>query len=480
MADLAWQYTENDQNKTVDQALINDVKEALYEKYIAPTRKTREHYIGIEIEMPILNLNKKPVDFRVIHRLTADFMQEFQFTVLGKDEEGNIYSAEDLKTGDIFSYDCSYNNLELSMGKERELHTIRERFTKYYSYIQSRLTKENYTLSGFGVNPYRGYNHNVPILNGRYRMLFHHLHSYKEYSLPMYFHEYPAYGTFCSASQVQLDVEYENLIETINTFTRLEPIKALLFSNSILLDEHEELLCCRDMFWENSTHGINSHNIGMYELEFHSVQELQKYIESTSIYCVERGSKYINFPPIPILEYFTKEVVMGEYYDGTKYCKIGVHPKLSDLNYLRTFKFEDLTYRGTIEYRSVCCQPIHDFMTVAAFHIGLTENLHGLTALLDQDQVLYHRGYNAGELRKLFNYRDFPSGFDKDQVYDLAQKIVDLAEDGLRKRGQGEEVYLAPLHERIRQRSNPSLYVLNAREQGVPLETIIREFAEIE
>ena len=30
-----------------------------------------------------------------------------------------------------------------------------------------------------------------------------------------------------------------------------------------------------------------------------------------------------------------------------------------DIRYLRTFKFEDLTFRGTIEYRSICLSLIH-------------------------------------------------------------------------------------------------------------------------
>lgn len=48
----------------------NLIKEALYQKYIEPTKKKRESYIGIEIEMPILNLDKKPVDFAIIHKIT--------------------------------------------------------------------------------------------------------------------------------------------------------------------------------------------------------------------------------------------------------------------------------------------------------------------------------------------------------------------------------------------------------------------------
>ncbi|MFQ9792099.1 MAG: hypothetical protein ACLRX7_01780 [Acutalibacteraceae bacterium] len=44
------------------------------------------------------------------------------------------------------------------------------------------------------------------------------------------------------------------------------------------------------------------------------------------------------------------------------------------MEYLRSYKFEDLTFRGTIEYRSACCQPVSECMCVAAFHVGLQEN----------------------------------------------------------------------------------------------------------
>lgn len=262
------------------------VREQLYRRYIEPTRKKRENYVGIEIEMPIVNLAKEAVDFEVVHQITHRFMEYFRFQESHRDEEGNVCSVSENIHGDILSYDCSYNNLELSMGKEKELFALEKRFSSYYSFLQKEFQKYHHTLTGMGVNPYRIYNHNVPIPNGRYRMLFHHLNSYKRYDLPMYFHNYPEFGTFSSASQVQLDVNYEDLLLTIGAFSLVEPIKALLFSNSVLLDEHEELLCCRDMFWENSTHGINPHNVGMFADGLESEEDLLSYIESTSIYCV--------------------------------------------------------------------------------------------------------------------------------------------------------------------------------------------------
>lgn len=460
----------------MDEALV---RERLYEKYIEPTKKSRENYVGIEIEMPIINLNKKAVDFAIVHRITDSFLKYFQFQPTGRDEEGNIYAAACPKTGDILSYDCSYNNLELSMGKEKELHSLYRRFTSYYQYLQQEFGKFHYTLTGMGVNPYRNYNHNVPIPNGRYRMLFHHLNSYKNYDLPMYFHSYPEYGTFSSASQVQLDVDYEELLVTMRTFSRLEPVKALLFSNSVLLDEHEELLCCRDMFWENSTHGINPHNIGMFDCELENMEDLISYIESTSIYCVERGEKYINFPPVKIMDYFQQPVIRGEYYDNGTYKSIDIQPRISDIQYLRTFKFEDLTFRGTIEFRSVCCQPIKDCMTVAAFHLGLKNRLNELDELLRDDHVLYHHGYTAAELRRMMNRRELPSFVEEEKLYDLAKKIVELAEMGLKERGWGEEEMLAPLYDRIASRENPAQRLLNCRMQGIDMEQMIAEYARI-
>ena len=116
----------------------------------------------------------------------------------------------------------------------------------------------------------------------------------------MYFHPHPEFGTFSSASQVQLDINYEDIPEVINTFSLLEPLKARIFANSVLLGEAEDYLCYRDILWENSTHGINPHNVGPYEYKFKDADELLDYIQSTSIYCTEREGKYVNFRPLSI------------------------------------------------------------------------------------------------------------------------------------------------------------------------------------
>ncbi len=457
-----------------------EVSQRLYERYIAPTEREREDFIGVEIELPLVNLNQEAVDFEYVHEVTDHFLAEFHFEVSGRDDEGNIYAAEDPATGDILSYDCSYNNLELSFGRARTIQEVSERFKLYFNYLQAEFNKKQHMLTGMGINPYRNYNQNVPIPNERYRMLFHHLASYREFfQSEMHFHRYPTFGAFSSASQVQLDVNEDNLIQTIRAHSLLEPIKALLFSNSVLLGEREDLICCRDMLWENSTHGINPHNIGMFDALPDNLDDLQAYLESESLYCVEREGRYVNFKPINILEYFRAESITGQYYENGEYHTTQVIPEIDDIHYLRTFKFEDLTFRGTIEYRSGCCQPVSDAMVIAAFHTGLKERINELDELLRNDYVLYHHGYTATELRKAFLTRKRPAYLNEDDLYELAKQIVDLAKEGLLLRGHGEEAFLKPLHKRIEKRENPAEHLLNSLANGVSLEEMIKEYGTI-
>lgn len=459
---------------------LQQIRQELFKRYIEPTKSKRREYAGVEIEIPIVNMSQNAVDFTVVHTVTESFIKHFDFTAVGIDDDGNVFSALNSENGDILSFDCSYNNLELSFGKEQNLYAVENRFLQYYTYLRGKFNEYNYTLTGMGVNPYRTINHNVPIPNERYRMLFHHLNSYKNYiDEPMYFHHYPEFGTFSSASQVQLDVEYGNLVQTLNTFSKLEPIKALLFSNSVLLGEDENNLCCRDMFWENSTHGLNPHNIGMYDCVFDSVEDVLAYIESTSIYCVERDNKYINFAPIRLDEFFSRKSVFGEFYDNGIYRRVEFKPMIEDLKYLRTFKFVDLTFRGTVEFRSVCCQPIKDSLCVAAFHLGLINRVDELSNLLENDSVIYHQGYNACELRKILSKRELPGFIDKKRLYSLAKQIVDVAYDELKSRGNNEEKLLTPLYERIDLQTNPAKHMLDLKNSGVSLQNIILEYSEI-
>ena len=458
----------------------NIIRDKLYREFIEPT-KEKKNFIGIEIEVPIINLNKEPVDFDIVHRITDSIQKKFNdFSPNGIDYDGNTFSLKNPNNSDIICYDCSYNNIEFAMGREKDLFTINERFITYYDYVKEEFEKHNYTLTGMGINPYRRYNKEIPIPSERYLMLYHHLKSFNKYNdIPMHFHDYPSYGMFSSASQVQLDVHYDDLVKTINAFTKIEPIKALLFSNSVLMDENKHVTCYRDALWEYSTHGINPHNIGMYDVDFESVDDILNYLETLNIYCVMRNGAYINFETMNVMDYFKKDCITGEIYNNDGYEKITIAPEIDDIDYLRAFKFINLTFRGTLEFRSVCTQPISDTMSVAAFHLGLKDKIDELDNLISADRVIYHKGYTASELRKLLIQDELPTFINKKELCGLTNNILNIAKEGLTERGLGEEVFLKPLYNRVKNHTNPGKDAIKSLHDGTDIEKVIAKYGRV-
>lgn len=456
-----------------------EIKNLLYKRYIEPTKQNDDIFAGIEVELPVVNLNKKAVDFRLIRELTVKFKNYFNFKIKARDENGMICALEDPLTNDVYGYDCSYNNLEISFGKEKNLYTVKERFEEYYKFIQNILNRKNHTLTGFGVNPYRKHNRYLPIPNGRYRMLYHHLCTYPRYDHKKTFHDMPEFGMFTSAAQIHIDVNFDDLIPTISTFSKLEPIKAILFSNSVLNGENMELACCRDMLWENSMQGYNDKNIGMYNPIPQSIEELLEYMLNTSIYCTDHGGKYINFHPMRITEFFRKDKINGEYFEDGKYREITFKPKKEDFNYLRSFKFQDLTFRGTIEFRSICSQPVNETMTVHAFHLGLINQIEELNQILDEDTALFNTPYTLTELRKIFVKSYLPEFVEEKKLKNLLIKILNLASESLKERGKNEEELLKPLYKRANSLENPAQKLIKHLNSGGSVEELIYEYGKL-
>lgn len=453
---------------------------AIYDKYIAPTKVARKNYIGVEIEMPVVALDGGSVSEDMVHSVAQLFAEWFGFSPSGYDSKGGVTSFENHENGDILSFDCSYSNLELSFGKAVTLFDVHDRFKSYYAFLGEQFNLNGCTLTGMGINPNAANIHGKPIQNERYRMLYHYLHSYKERAseFGISFHDRPDFGTFTSASQVQLDVSYDRLIDVINVTGLLEPYKAMLFANSYLPD-HPKYLCVRNMLWEHSMQGYNPHNVGMFSLPMHSANELVEYIGTQSIYCTMRDGKYIDFKPVRVCDYFDRDEVHGQYFDGETYRDIAFTPEDGDIDYLRTFKFEDLTFRGTIEYRSSCCQPISDVMTVAAFHTGINERISELKELLENDRVIYSHGYSPTELVEMFSKRKYPDFAEKSELSKQLVRILTLAEDGLKYRGYGEEILLSPLFERAERLTNPAREMIEGLESGVPMRDFIERYSQL-
>ena len=54
-----------------------NITKAIYDKYIVPTIGNHGDGIGVELEIPILNLKKEPVNFSLIQETCSDYSNRF-------------------------------------------------------------------------------------------------------------------------------------------------------------------------------------------------------------------------------------------------------------------------------------------------------------------------------------------------------------------------------------------------------------------
>ena len=83
--------------------------------------------------------------------------------------------------------------------------------------------------------------------------------------------------------------------------------------------------------------------------------------------------------------------------------KVNLTPREADFKNHRSYQYQDLTTRGTVEFRSVCTQPFDKTFASAAFHLGILENLENVKAYLQDAPFFQEEGRDYKDLRRKFS-----------------------------------------------------------------------------
>lgn len=405
--------------------------------YVEGLKESPELYLGIELEFPIVNLRGQATDISVSKALLNHLAERLGFEVLERDEEGNPIQLMDRLSQDQLLFEVSYNILEMAFGKAKTIGQVERRFQTYLKVIQAFLAPYHHGLAGLGVHPTWALNDNRPVATPRYQMLSQYLALAKAYP-SMDFHDYSDYGGFICGSQVQLDVSKHDYLKVLNIFNQLEGVKAYLFANSPFSDGNCQLCLSRDYFWEKSMHGYFQENVGLYPQTFDSESDFLNYLSQSSLFYLWRAGKIYYFPPIRVKDYLKEPIIQA--YDLTGQVHY-FQPLPEDLTHHRSYHYQLLTKRGTVEFRSVCCQPWDKTFAPAAFHLGLLVNLANCEALLDSPRFDSLLGQHVMALRQRLSMTKADSK-EVALLRELAQALLDCAKQGLEQRGYGEETYL--------------------------------------
>lgn len=310
--------------------------------------------------------------------------------------------------------------------------------------IQKKLAESNHAIVGCGIHPNWDKNENCPVAYPRYQMLMDYL-SLSRNVTESDLHHFPEYGVFICGSQIQLDVSKSNYLWVINAFTQIEAAKAYLFANSEFSGEDWDTKIARDIFWEESMHGIYPENVGVNARLFKDEDDFFDYLDHSAIFTAERDEQTYYFYPIQARDYLPTPEIQAYALNGDE---IIIYPQEKDFETHRSYQYQDLTTRGTVEFRSVCTQPLESTFASAAFHLGLLVNLDKLEAYLDTAPFFKEFGRDYKFLRRQFSKKKLTDE-EETAIIEFSKDLLQLAEEGLEMRNKQEMTYLQPLKEEL-------------------------------
>lgn len=407
----------------------------LKEKYLSNMKKDSELFVGVELEFPIVETNGNKTNIEVTKNLFRTLANLSDFEIEKIDDDQNPIQLVHCSSKDRILFELSYNTIEFAFERAHSINEVAKRFEAYLKIIQPILQENNHEIQGRGIHPLWKENDNSPVKIERYKMLMAFL---AMNGTGMKTHSYPSYGAFICGNQVQLDVRRDNYLRIINAFNKIEAVKAYLFSNSEFSAEVWDTKIARDIFWEESLHGYYKENVGIYPKDYQSEEEFFNNLARTAIFTAIREGKSYYFKPIRVENYLDQKEITAYTADGNE--KI-INPVKEDLKQHRSYQFQDLTARGTVEFRSVCTQPLETTFAPIAFELGLFVELEKLENYLEDSSFFKNEEQDYRKLRKKYS-KKILSKEEKEAIQSLSKDLLDIAEAGLMKRGYGEEKFL--------------------------------------
>ena len=416
----------------------------LKDRYLKNIKENPDLYIGIELEFPIVHTKGQPTDIEVSKDLMNFLVDALSLEVEKVDQEGNSIQLVEPASQDRILFEVSYTTLEFAFGRAQTIQEVEGRFQAYMKVIQKKLEEKNHAIQGWGIHPNWDSNDNRPVAYPRYQMLMDYLRmgSHQESA---HLHDFPQYGAFICGSQVQLDVSTANYLRVINAFTQIESAKAFLFANSEFSGADWDTQISRDIFWEESMHGIYPENVGVNTRLFKDEDDFFDYLDHSAVFTVERDGETYYFSPIRARDYLDTDEIPAYTLNGKETLLV---PLEKDFQTHRSYQFQDLTTRGTVEFRSVCTQPLDRTFASAAFHLGLLVNLDKFEAYLETAPFFESFGRDYKSLRRQFSKKRL-SDEETAGIVQFSKDLLAIAEQGLKIRGQQEMTYLEPLKEKL-------------------------------
>lgn len=443
--------------------------------------------VGIEYEYPIVQLaNGEGTPYEVVLSL-YDQLAEMGWS-LHRDGATNVviearlpYQSSDgtLKSHHMITTDAGYHTLEIGLAPTVTLQESETELKRLVALVLDIIEPMGATILGYGIQPITRASHDNLAARGRYEFLYDeytrgadYLNDLVLYATPT--NEYGAailreYGIFTltAAGQTHVDVGRDEAIPLINALNITSGLRIAMFANSpVWQQEVSSYKANRELFWEWGWR-TRANQTGIPP-RFQNLDHYLDYIFDFRGFMVQRDDQYYKMDNSrPFRAFFndgrqTMIALNGDLVD--------VEAQIEDIHFqcgTAWFTSRLQSYHGTIEDRCPGNQPPDAHLSSSALLLGLVENQQAFLSFAEQfthDHAATFR-LAAAKYGMDFEHPDM-------NLPAKAQELVELARDGLLRRGFGEEQYLAQLSDRVAAHRCPADDVLDYYQQGGVLQLI--------
>jgi len=237
--------------------------------------------------------------------------------------------------------------------------------------------------------------------------------------------------------QVNLDFGDEaDMVEKLRVSLALQPLATALFANSPFLEgKLSGFLSLRGRVWTDTDPDRTGIPAVAFEDGF-GFERFADYVLDVPMYFIMREGRWIDAAGIPFRAFM--EGRAGNALDGHR-------ATMGDFADHVTTVFTDVRLKRFLEMRGADAGSVPMLMAKPAFWTGLLYD-----AAAQKAAAALIRGWTVEELRALraaAPRRALAATIRGRSLRDIARDAIAIARDGLRARGLGEEIYLAPLEE---------------------------------
>jgi len=405
--------------------------------------------IGTEHEKFLFHkADNRPVGYegeRGIQTILKRLQAEYQMTPIM--EKGHIIGLKDNQGGSITLEPGG--QLELSGAPLENLHQTCKETSAHLNQMKHVISDLEIGMLGLGFQPIWGRDDISWMPKGRYKIMREYMPKRGNLGLDMMLRS-------CTV-QVNLDYADErDMVRKFRTSLALQPVATALFANSPFKDgKLSGLKSTRAHVWTDT----DPDRCGVPEIVFDSgfgYEAWIDYILDVPMYFLHRGDDYLDVSGLSFAEFMAGRLTGFE----------GQYPLLHDFEDHITTAFPEVRLKGYLEMRGADSGSWNNICALPALWVG---TLYDDEALARAEALVADIGAQDVENARHSAAKDGLAGkFGEHMMFDIAQKFVDIASDGLKARnrlddsGMDERGFLSPLKSILKSRKTNADLMIEA------------------